>query len=88
MITPHADWLVEPFRRADWVDVSRGVLAFGTPRTLIAKLCNWPDAGFHKRLVRLDHHDRHHTRSPGCFQHPVSRDTVEQWRQWYGAEPL
>ena len=40
-----ADWLVEPFRRADWVDVSRGGLSFGTPRTLIAKLyANWPDA--------------------------------------------
>ena len=22
-----------------------------------------------------------------CFQHPVSEETVEQWRQWYGAEP-
>jgi len=22
-----------------------------------------------------------------CFQHPVSKDTVEQWRQWYGTEP-
>jgi catechol 2,3-dioxygenase-like lactoylglutathione lyase family enzyme len=22
-----------------------------------------------------------------CFQHPVSKDTVEQWRQRYGAEP-
>jgi catechol 2,3-dioxygenase-like lactoylglutathione lyase family enzyme len=22
-----------------------------------------------------------------CFQHPVSRETVERWRQWYGVEP-
>lgn len=21
-----------------------------------------------------------------CFQHPVSEETVEQWRQWYGRE--
>jgi catechol 2,3-dioxygenase-like lactoylglutathione lyase family enzyme len=22
-----------------------------------------------------------------CLQHPVSKETVEQWRQWYGTEP-
>jgi glyoxylase I family protein len=22
-----------------------------------------------------------------CFQHPVSKETVEQWRDWYGSEP-
>jgi glyoxylase I family protein len=22
-----------------------------------------------------------------CLQHPVSQDTVEQWRQWYGIAP-
>jgi hypothetical protein len=46
--------LVEPFRRADWIDVSRGVLSFGLPRHLLrAIFTQWPNAGFHRRLVRL-----------------------------------
>lgn len=49
-----ANGLVEPFRRADWVDVSRGFLAFGLPRDLLRKVFHtWPDAGFHKRLLQL-----------------------------------
>lgn len=51
---PHPDWLVEPFRKADLIDVSRGVVTFGLPRRLIADLfAQWPSAGFHKRLVQL-----------------------------------
>ena len=47
-----AGWLVEPFRRADWADVTRGVLARGVPRGLIGALyATWPSAGFHRRLV-------------------------------------
>jgi len=47
-------WLVEPFRRADWVDVSRGLITFGLPRKLLRDLYStWPGAGFHQRLVRL-----------------------------------
>ena len=47
-------WLVEPFRRADWVDVSRGLLTFGLPRKLLREIFStWPDAGFHLRLVQL-----------------------------------
>lgn len=50
---PH--WLVEPFRRADWADVSGGVLAFGLPWRFVRKLyAQWPSAGFHKRLVQLE----------------------------------
>jgi hypothetical protein len=46
--------LVESFRRADWVDVSRGVRRFGLPRTFIAAVAaTWPSAGFHRRLVQL-----------------------------------
>jgi len=46
--------LVESFRRADWIDVSRGVRRFGIPRTFIAAVASkWPDAGFHRRLVQL-----------------------------------
>jgi hypothetical protein len=47
-------WLVEPFRRADWMDVSMGVISFGLSRRLFeAALSLWPRAGFHKRLVQL-----------------------------------
>jgi hypothetical protein len=47
--------LVEAFRRADWVDVSRGLFAFGLSRKLIrAVFSTWPDAGFHKRLLQLE----------------------------------
>ena len=56
-ITPsHADHgsLVEPFRRADWIDVTRGLRTFGLPRPLIRSvLASWPSAGFHSRLVQL-----------------------------------
>jgi hypothetical protein len=56
-ITPsHAnhDSLVEPFRRADWIDVTRGLRTFGLPRPLIRPvLARWPSAGFHWRLVQL-----------------------------------
>lgn len=49
-----ADWLVEPFRQADWIDVSRGVLTFGLSRAAIATIQSaWPSAGFHRRLVQL-----------------------------------
>jgi hypothetical protein len=51
---PHPDWLVEPFRKADLVDLSRGVVTFGLPRRLINDIfAQWPRAGFHKRLVQL-----------------------------------
>lgn len=47
-------WLVEPFRRADWMDVSMGVITLGLSRRLFdATLSMWPRAGFHKRLVQL-----------------------------------
>jgi HD domain len=46
--------LVESFRRADWIDVSRGLRRFGLPRTFAAAvIATWPDAGFHRRLVAL-----------------------------------
>src|SRR5262245_1652874 len=48
------DWLVERFRRADWIDVTRGVRRFGLARPFIASLyARWPSAGFHWRLVEL-----------------------------------
>ena len=51
---PNPEWLAEPFRRADLVDVSRGIVRFGLPRGFITDLCaRWPSAGFHRRLVQL-----------------------------------
>lgn len=47
-------WLVEPFRKADWIDVSRGRLKFGLPSVLVAEtLSKFPNAGFHQRLISL-----------------------------------
>ena len=44
--------LVEPFRRADWIDVSLGVLSFGLPGERIRVIREkWPNAGFHRRLA-------------------------------------
>jgi hypothetical protein len=50
----HDAWLVEPFRRADWMDVSMGAITWGLPRRLLAQAVSvWPRAGFHRRLVKL-----------------------------------
>jgi hypothetical protein len=50
----HPDWLVEGFRRADWIDVSCGFRRFGVARPFIELLfATWPSAGFHWRLVQL-----------------------------------
>jgi hypothetical protein len=47
-------WLVEPFRRADWIDVTR-IRTFGLPRKLLREIfAVWPDASFHKKLVQLE----------------------------------
>lgn len=53
----HPGWLVEPFRRADWVDVTRGARRFGLPRGLLREVFGtWPNAGFHRRLLQLSLH--------------------------------
>jgi len=49
-----ADNLVETFREADWIDVSRGLLKFGLPRRFLHDVfAAFPNAGFHKKLVQL-----------------------------------
>ena len=49
---PH--WLVEAFRRADLVDVSRGIITFGLRREFLRETFSaFPNAGFHKRLMQL-----------------------------------
>jgi hypothetical protein len=46
--------LVELFRRADWMDVTRGALAFGVPRSRLRDVfAAWPAEGFRGRLVQL-----------------------------------
>jgi hypothetical protein len=68
-ITPYRGahaWLVEPFRRADWMDVSGGLVAWGLPRErLRAARGRWPGAGFHRLLARLAwRHARRHPSNP------------------------
>jgi hypothetical protein len=47
-------WLVEPLRKADWIDVSRGRLKFGLLfKDVTEILSTFPNAGFHKRLIAL-----------------------------------
>jgi len=60
------DSLVEAFRRADWIDVTRGLRRFGMPRPFVARLyATWPSAGFHWRLVTLTlERFRHHPLTP------------------------
>ncbi len=44
--------LVELFRRADWIDVSRGAIKFGlTSDTIRHVLHHFPNAGFHRFLL-------------------------------------
>lgn len=45
--------LVEPFRKADWIDVSLCALSFGLDRAFLREVREaFPNAGFHKLLMR------------------------------------
>lgn len=47
--------LVETFRRADWIDVTRGLRSFGVPRSVRREVfAHWPNAGFHRRLAQFE----------------------------------
>lgn len=47
-------WVVEAFRRADWIDVSMGTIGYGLQQNVIRGVRDyWPNAGFHRRLVSL-----------------------------------
>ncbi|EKF74015.1 hypothetical protein A11A3_10931 [Alcanivorax hongdengensis A-11-3] len=49
-----ADDLVEAFRRADWIDVSLGLLRFGVPMARIRTIKHkFPNTGFHLLLAKL-----------------------------------
>jgi hypothetical protein len=48
------DAAVEAFRRADWIDVSWGLLRFGLPAGLVREAqVAFPNAGFHRCLLRV-----------------------------------
>jgi hypothetical protein len=48
------DSLVKQFRRADLLDVSKGLIRSGLSREFVNHiLATWPNAGFHRRLVML-----------------------------------
>lgn len=54
--------LVETFRRADWIDVSAGLVRFGLPSSAFKQInAAYPRLGFHRRLLRfgLAHAVRH-----------------------------
>jgi hypothetical protein len=54
---------VEPFRQADLIDVSLGLVRFGLPRAYIKSVqSTFPDHGFHWMLIRLG--GRQFIRSP------------------------
>lgn len=60
-----SDWLVEPFRKADWMDVSLGAITCGLPRAFVRDvIAEWPNAGFHLTLARLT--------VGQCRSHPLS----------------
>lgn len=56
-LTPHQDGLrpvVEHFRQADLIDLSLGLVRCGLSRAYIGQVrAAFPNAGFHRRLVRL-----------------------------------
>jgi hypothetical protein len=50
----HGCPLIEAFRRADWTDVTFGVINHGIPRALRREVfATFPDAGFHAMLLKL-----------------------------------
>ena len=50
----NTSWLVEPFRKADWIDMSGGLLRCRLPDDYVTDVLDaFPNAGFHKKLVAL-----------------------------------
>jgi len=64
--------LVEVFRRGDLVDFSLGIVKWGLPKSYIQNVKDqFPNAGFHKRLVQL---------AGGWFsRHPLSPPPFMKW---------
>lgn len=64
--------LVEAFRRADWIDVSQGLLTLGLPKGLYADLKQaYPYAGFHTLLLKLG--------AQNTLRHPLRPMPMMRW---------
>lgn len=51
---PNPGWLVEPFRKADWGDATKGRWRFGLSSAFVTDVMSMlPNVGFHKRWVAL-----------------------------------
>ena len=71
-ITSHKDPLTELFRKADWIDVTWGVLRFGLSRKQINSIYSiFPDNGFHKRLTQLSFRE--------LLRHPLRPVPIFRW---------
>ncbi len=47
-------WLVESFRKADWIDISGGMLRFHLPDDYVTDVLEaFPNEGFYKKLAQL-----------------------------------
>jgi hypothetical protein len=69
---PETHASVETFRRADWIDVSNGVLRFGLAGEVVREVrATFPDAGFHRRLLRLS--------LQRLWRHPCSPLPMMRW---------
>ena len=63
---------VEAFRRADWIDVSLGVVRFGLSRDVVHEVrARFPDAGFHRGLLQLT--------LQRLYRHPLSPLPMMRW---------
>ncbi len=70
--TPPENSLIEIFRKGDLVDFSLGIVKCGLPKSYIKSVKNqFPNAGFHKCLVRLA--------GRWFFRHPLNPVPVLKW---------
>ena len=64
--------LVEVFRKADWVDVSLGIRAFGLSKNDVqVVLDKFPNLGFHKNLIKLAKAE--------FMKHPLNSMPMMKW---------
>ena len=64
--------LVEVFRKADWVDVSMGIRAFGLSKNDVqVVLDKFPNLGFDKNLIKLA--------KPEFMKHPLNSMPMMKW---------
>jgi hypothetical protein len=67
----HAE-LVEPFRRADWIEVSYGALRFGVPAALVAEArATFPMAGLYTTVLRA--------MGSWAIRHPTNPAPILRW---------